>query len=96
MRIIGADSLFLIILIGGFTDLDGNLTALEAALALWDSADSYAARTAALASTFNASTVHDNGVSDHLEGEGALDWYFASLGDKLDKHSKGEVVTTIS
>jgi hypothetical protein len=44
----------------------------------------------------NGATVQDNGVSDHLEGEGALDWYFASLGDKIDRHSCGEVVTTIS
>jgi hypothetical protein len=31
------------------------------------------------ASYLNAATVHANGVSDHLEGEGAQDWYFAKL-----------------
>jgi hypothetical protein len=44
----------------------------------------------------NGATVKDNGVTDHLAGAGARDWYFASLGDKIDKHSKGEVITTIS
>jgi hypothetical protein len=44
----------------------------------------------------NAATVQDNGVSAHLEDSGNLDWYFASLGDKIDRLNKGEVVTTIS
>jgi hypothetical protein len=44
----------------------------------------------------NAATVQDNGVSAHLEDSGNLDWYFASLGDKIDRLNKGEVATTIS
>jgi hypothetical protein len=44
----------------------------------------------------NAANVHDNGVSDHLQGGGGLDWYFASLGDKIDRLSPGEVVARIS
>jgi hypothetical protein len=44
----------------------------------------------------NAATVHGNGVSDHLEGKGDLDWYFASLGDKIDRLRRGEVVADIS
>ena len=44
----------------------------------------------------NAATLHDNGVSDHLEGEGAQDWYFASLGDKIEQLSLHEVVAKIS
>jgi hypothetical protein len=44
----------------------------------------------------NATTVHDNGVSDHLQGGSAQDWYFASLGDKINQVRSGEVVTRIS
>ena len=47
----------------------------------------------------NAATVHDNGVSDQLQGNGGLDWYFASLSgmkkDATDLHS-GEVAVNIS
>jgi hypothetical protein len=45
---------------------------------------------------FNAVTVHDSGVSDHLEDEGGQDWYFASLGDKIEQLSRGDVVAKIS
>jgi hypothetical protein len=38
----------------------------------------------------NATAVQDDGVSDHL------DWYFAILGDEIDRLRSGEVVTTIS
>jgi hypothetical protein len=44
----------------------------------------------------NAATVHDNGVSDHLEGKGDEDGYFASLGDKIEQLSLREVVAKIS
>jgi hypothetical protein len=89
------------ILIGGVTDFDSNLAALEAALATWASADSYSARLAALASTFNAKTVQDNGVVNQLAGSGtaASDWFFAYLGgsarDRLSGVGAGDVVTGI-
>ena len=44
----------------------------------------------------NAATVHDNGLSDHLEGGGDLDWVFASLGDKTDRSHRGKVLVNIS
>jgi hypothetical protein len=40
--------------------------------------------------------VHDNGLSDHLEGGGDLDWVFASLGDKTDRSRRGKVLVNIS
>jgi hypothetical protein len=46
--------------------------------------------------SLNAATVHDNGLSDHLEGGGDLDWVFASLGDKLDHLRPGEFKVKIS
>jgi hypothetical protein len=89
------------ILIGGVTDLDANLPALEAALAMWASADSYAARVAELSSTFNATTVRDNVVVNRLTGSGAAaaDWFFAYLAgsakDRLSGVGKGDVVTSL-
>jgi hypothetical protein len=89
------------ILIGGVTALDANLAALEAALATWDSADSYAARLAELSSTFNATTVEDNGVVNRLtsSGSAAADWFFAYLAgsakDRLSGLGKGDVVTSL-
>jgi hypothetical protein len=67
------------ILIGGFTNYDQNLAALEAIMAEWNSADSYATRTSVLSSYFNTSTVHDDGVSDQINGGGGQDWVFALL-----------------
>jgi hypothetical protein len=111
----GADD----ILIGGTTDYDNNLIALEAILAEWNSGESYLQRVANLQNApvtmggqavnpngsytagyyLTAATVHDNGVSDHLEGKGGQDWYFASLSgpnkDKTDQNG-GEVVAGIS
>ena len=43
----------------------------------------------------NAATVHDNDVSDRLDGDGGLDWYFASLGDKAKHLSRREIVTRL-
>ena len=107
------------ILIGGTTNYDHNLVALDAILAEWNSGESYLQRIANLQNApvtmsgptvnpngsytagyyLNAATVHDNGVSDHLEGKGGQDWFFARLtGTKQDKDDlhNGEVVVGIS
>jgi hypothetical protein len=87
------------ILIGGWTDYDHNVAVLQAILAEWSSADTYAARTAALASYFNTATVHDNGHSDHLQGGGGRDWVFALLGgphkDRLSHFALDDTVVGI-
>jgi hypothetical protein len=74
------------ILIGGFTNYDQNLAALEAIMAEWNSADSYAMRTSALSSFFNTSTVHDDGVADQINGGGGQDWVFALLSGANQDH----------
>jgi hypothetical protein len=70
------------ILIGGWTSYDlsssgltydQKLAALEAIMAEWGSADSYATRVSVLAGSLNTSTVHDNyqngkAVRDQLPG----------------------------
>ncbi len=75
------------ILIGGCTNYDNNLAALQALLAEWSSPDSFPLRTGVLADYLNATTVHDNGVANRLKGGGGQDWFFALLGgpnkDKL-------------
>jgi hypothetical protein len=74
------------VLIAGRTDFDSNLTALQAILAEWNSADSYAARVNALSGYLNSTTVHDNGVANQVDGGGARDWIFALLdGRKKDR-----------
>jgi hypothetical protein len=74
------------VLIGGYTDFDANLAALEVILTEWGSSASYAARTAALGSYFNTTTVHDDGMSDLLCGGGGRDWVFALLsGSQKDR-----------
>ncbi|HLJ95402.1 MAG TPA: choice-of-anchor Q domain-containing protein [Gemmataceae bacterium] len=83
------------ILIGGYTDYDANLAALQAILAEWNSTDSFSTRTRVLGSYFNTSTVHDNGVADHLEGGGGQNWFFASIQDKLDGNKPGDLVVGI-
>jgi hypothetical protein len=105
------------ILIGGwsmYTDLTGTattydqkVTALEAIMAEWGSADSYAMRVNALSNggglngtyLLNASTVHDNGQVDALSGITAaapLDWFLTSASDIIKHKNPGELVTTIS
>jgi phosphodiesterase/alkaline phosphatase D-like protein len=108
------------ILIGGYTDYDQNLTALEAVLNEWNRSDeSYLQRVANLqnapataggqtvspngsytaAKYLTASTVHDNGVVDKLEGNGGLDWFLGQLtDDKKDKVDgvSNEIKTNIS
>jgi len=52
----------------------------------------------------NATTVHDDGAGNHLEGGPALDWYFANLDgvgnnsikDKVDGRKGSEVLTHIT
>ena len=52
----------------------------------------------------NASTVHDDGAGNRLEGGPGLDWYFANLDgvgnnaveDVLEGRRHGEVVTPIT
>ena len=107
------------ILIGGwttYTDLTGTATtydqklaALEAIMAEWGSADSYATRVNDLSNggglngtyLLNASTVHDNGQVDTLSGITAtaplapLDWFFASAADIIKHKNSGEATTTI-
>ena len=105
------------ILVGGWTDYDltssgmtydQKLAALEAVMAEWGSADSYASRVNALLvggglnglARLNTSTVHDNGEKDTLSGTpgagAALDWFLAGLTDVFKHKDKGEVQTTIS
>jgi hypothetical protein len=103
------------IFIGGWTayDLtssamtyDKKLSALEAIMAEWGSADSYATRVNDLlngggsngSSVLNTSTVHDNGKVDTLIGTtgSAFDWFLAGLTDVIKNKKSGEVQTTIS
>jgi len=90
------------ILIGGSTICNDNLSALETALTEWSSGDSYAARTAALAATFNTSTVYDNGKVNLIQGDklSQSDWFFADLaskgGDALSGVGAGDLEVSIS
>jgi hypothetical protein len=90
------------ILIGGFTNFDSNLAVLQAALTEWSSTsplDTYAVRTAFLASTFNAATVHSDGLADQLQGGGgsvAIDWFFASALDQITGANVSDTQVTIS
>lgn len=82
------------ILIAGYTDLDDNAAALCAVLDEWSSADSYSVRVASLGSVFNATTVHDDGVVNHLLGGPGTDWFFLDTKrDKLNGARAGEVIT---
>jgi hypothetical protein len=86
------------ILIGGYTDHDTNLTALEAALAEWNSSSTYAVRLTALGTTFNSTTVHSDGQADQLAGGGgtqALDWFFASIQDTINGSNANDTIVTI-
>jgi hypothetical protein len=87
-------------LIGGFTDYNANLAALEAALMEWNSSDSYATRlNSAALRIFTASTVHSDGHADPLQGGGgtqALDWFFASSLDQVTGRNANDATVTIS
>jgi sugar lactone lactonase YvrE len=99
------------LLIGGWTNYDissagmtydQKLTALEAVMAEWGSAASYATRRAVLAGSLNTGTVHDNyangaAIGDQLLGNAlANDWFFAGLNDSVTGKNSNDVVTTIS
>jgi hypothetical protein len=99
------------ILIGGSTNYDISSTAmtydqkvaaLDAVMALWGSAASYASRLSALAPYLSNTTVHNNpqtGVNaiDYLMGNATPnDWFFAGVNDVVNGKSKTDVVTTIS
>jgi Ca2+-binding RTX toxin-like protein len=97
------------ILIGGRTDYDANLAALEAVLAEWDRNDAnYQDRVAHLLGSasggrngsvvLNATTVHADNASELLVGLTGLDWYFAGLSHRpvlVGKRST-EVVTWLT
>ena len=86
------------LLIAGFTDFDGNMTALQAIMNEWTRADqTYQQRVDHLlaggglngAVRLNPTTVHDDGDVDVLDGAPKtiwLDWFFANLdGDNKKK-----------
>jgi hypothetical protein len=98
------------ILIGGWTNddissaamtYDEKLSALEAVIAEWASADPYSLRQTKLATFLNTSTVHDNAVNglavaDWLVGNvNANDWFFAGVNDKVTGKNKNDLVTMI-
>jgi hypothetical protein len=100
------------ILIGGSTNYDiasssgltydKQLAALDAIMAEWGSAASYATRLSALAGYLSTSTVHDNyasgkAVADQLLGNtSANDWFFAGVNDTVKGKSKNAQVTSIT
>ena len=80
------------LLIAGTTAFDGDLAALDAIMAEWTSARSYAERVANLSGTGNGprangdvflmasgpgATVFDDGAVNWLQGASGMDWYFA-------------------
>jgi fibronectin-binding autotransporter adhesin len=96
------------ILIGGTTDYDSNLTALNAIMAEWGRPDAdYVTRVKHLSGTLGgglnggllltASTVHDDAAGDTLFGGSETDWFFALLSgtnkDVVKNQATGEVVT---
>jgi hypothetical protein len=96
------------ILIAGTTAFDNNEAALDAIMAEWTSARSYADRVANLSGTGSgprnngtyfliasgpSATVFDNGAIDVLNGSSGMDWFFANLAqDLLHGRHDGEVV----
>jgi Ca2+-binding RTX toxin-like protein len=72
------------LVIDGSTAYDENLTALQAALAIWNSGLSYELRTAALADHHGSvyfiahDTVFADNASDQLEGGAGQDWFVLS------------------
>jgi hypothetical protein len=95
------------LVIGDYTDYDANIAALDAVMAEWLSADSYATRVSDIsrggglngAYVLNNTTVHNDLASDAMTGGAGRDWFFASAGDIIkDLVSSGpgkEQVTSI-
>jgi hypothetical protein len=99
------------LLIGDSTSYDSgtvaNITALEAIMAEWASADSYTRRISDLLGTtsgglngsnfLNSTTVFNAHVKDTMTGRKGRDWFFSSSGDVITDLNKGgtETVTTI-
>ena len=91
------------LLVAGFTDYDGNMTALQAIMNEWTRADqTYQRRVDHLltggglngTTRLNPTTVHDDGDVDVLDGAPQtiwLDWFFANLDGDGDKKKKDKV-----
>ncbi len=86
------------ILIGGKCTLSGNVTALNAIMAEWTSAKSYATRVANLSKgggangstkLNSASVQNDSSAADQLNGNSETDWFFQSAGDILVDFNAG-------
>ena len=81
---------------------DKKLSALDAIMAEWGSADSYAMRLSKLAGFLNTTTVHDNiqngvAVVDQLLGNAkANDWFFAGVNDSVTGKNTNDVITRIN
>jgi type VI protein secretion system component Hcp len=91
------------ILLAGTTDYSANDPALLAVMKEWTRADAdYATRVAHLTGNtgggwnggyvLNATTVHDDGATDWLEGDGGHDLYFDSVGDAVIDSNSKEVI----
>jgi Ca2+-binding RTX toxin-like protein len=76
------------ILIGGYTAHDNNLAALDAIMAIWTSANSFAARVAALTNPGGyleaGVTVFDDDAADHIIGTAGRDLAFADTSRDFD------------
>ncbi len=91
------------IMIGGSTSYDSssmaNDLALEAILAEWQSADSYATRISQIKAGVPGgyqllwgTTVFDNGKADTLTGGGGMNWFFEGALDKITDYQSGEQI----
>jgi ELWxxDGT repeat protein len=79
------------ILIGGTTAYDDDAENLDAIMAEWTSAGSFAARTSALSGLLNSGTAFSDGVRDQLGGGSGRDWFldFALADSILDFQRTG-------
>jgi Ca2+-binding RTX toxin-like protein len=84
-------------LIGGTTAYDNDTTKLFLILGEWSAIDSYANRIDHLRNgtgglpKLDATTVIDDGVSDSLDGDQGLDWFFSGPGDSADNTASEQV-----
>ncbi len=94
------------ILIGGTTDFDLNRAALDALMAEWSSALSFAQRVQILkngvgpggAYKLNATTVHDDGLENVLtgsSGNSASNWFFLGRNDRITDTNTGDEITPL-